>query len=177
MEWSDNGHDRIVPACPICGDVIATNPDEEPDIVINRHIESGMCSPKAKHNNGNGSSNRKGPASGPKGGGGGGGCAAKGCTTKTHAWTICSSCKKRYCLKHRFPDVHDCQTMRASSLPTFSSRIDALIGKNSSNSNSNNSSPAPNGRPASTSPASRAGAGRGKRSGQTKFKDSGCVIA
>ncbi|KAJ2550177.1 zinc finger, AN1-type domain [Coemansia sp. RSA 1933] len=151
--------DRQVPACPICGEIIATNPDEQPDVVIDRHIEAG-CTRKSKL------SSKKGSSSG-------GGCAAKGCTTKTHAWTICDSCTNRYCLKHRYPDVHDCQPMRASSLPSsFTKGIGSLIGSSSITT--------PKYRAASTTPsvaASRAASGATKKDAPAKFKDSGCIIA
>ncbi|KAI9501807.1 hypothetical protein GGI25_000305 [Coemansia spiralis] len=143
--------DRQVPACPICGEVVATNPDEPPDAVIDQHINAGC---RRKNTSGAGKSGKK---SGSRG------CAAKGCTTKTQAWTTCDSCRMRYCLKHRFTDVHDCPGLRASSVPNI---IPARIRN-----------PPAKKYAASTSATAAMADNSNKKTGFKKIKDSGCIFS
>eukprot|EP00026_Physarum_polycephalum_P009602 Phypoly_transcript_09730.p1 GENE.Phypoly_transcript_09730~~Phypoly_transcript_09730.p1 ORF type:complete len:342 (+),score=35.46 Phypoly_transcript_09730:306-1331(+) len=78
--------DRRALVCPICNNPIVALPSQDPNIVLDDHINQG-CAVKA--------------STGYK-------CNMKGCKKVDVMAIICKSCRRHHCVKHRFEDAHNC---------------------------------------------------------------------
>jgi len=74
--------------CPVCTNGIKINPEEDINVTWERHSRSPECKKKV-------------PA--PK-------CPVVGCKEKLTDLNsvVCPYCKKKFCLTHRFEDLHNC---------------------------------------------------------------------
>ncbi|PIA19123.1 hypothetical protein COEREDRAFT_21462, partial [Coemansia reversa NRRL 1564] len=88
--------DRRVPSCPICQKVISLGPNEDPDTVVDRHINAG-CDGKRN------TARKQTPVRKPNG------CTFKRCTLKSLVIDTCPGCRQRFCITHLHADVHECQ--------------------------------------------------------------------
>lgn len=78
--------------CPICAKAVVLTAADDPNVVFERHQQQG-CDP----------ANYAKVHQRPK-------CPAKGCREKLGAINTykCKECGKQVCLKHRFPEAHQC---------------------------------------------------------------------
>lgn len=91
------------PACPLCASLVSFKPGEDPNLAMEAHI-SGGCKPPAsiKHKT---YCNL---------------CSLPGCKKHEAIPVLCHSCKRNFCLQHRFEKDHSCtgatqsQTSRSS---------------------------------------------------------------
>ncbi|TBU62237.1 hypothetical protein BD310DRAFT_811303 [Dichomitus squalens] len=91
-------HDRVVPSCPLCNTPVAIPPGQDPNIRMERHINS-ECSVMT---------GRSGKANAAPH------CARPKCGKVLFSPIRCDSCKQQFCPQHRFPKDHSCSTSRAS---------------------------------------------------------------
>merc|ERR1712004_766619 len=86
--------DRQVPTCPLCNKPVPLGTSNKPpDQIVNDHIERNCDSQAAAKKR---AKNKEGR------------CCAKKCKTKELIPVFCELCKRPVCLKHRFPNYHDC---------------------------------------------------------------------
>eukprot|EP00730_Choanoeca_flexa_P017100 TRINITY_DN8192_c0_g1_i3.p1 TRINITY_DN8192_c0_g1~~TRINITY_DN8192_c0_g1_i3.p1 ORF type:complete len:251 (+),score=41.44 TRINITY_DN8192_c0_g1_i3:19-771(+) len=81
--------------CPLCHQQLAVRRGEDPNVTVERHIAQGCATGKAKT------------------GGISSSCTFKGCKKKELVPMTCKDCRKQFCIRHRFPDDHNCQGQRA----------------------------------------------------------------
>ncbi|KAI1793391.1 hypothetical protein LXA43DRAFT_972039 [Ganoderma leucocontextum] len=94
-------HDRVAPSCPLCNTPVAIPPGQDPNIRMERHINT-ECSVMT---------GRSGKAkSTPH-------CARPKCGKVLFSPIRCDSCKQQFCPEHRFPKDHSCSTSKASGSP------------------------------------------------------------
>lgn len=86
-------NDNQVPTCPLCQAPIPVKRGEIPDIRVGQHIDADCKSETAL-------SKRKIFTNV---------CSATGCKKKEMMRVDCTSCRKTFCLAHRFPEDHRCQ--------------------------------------------------------------------
>ncbi|KAI8145062.1 hypothetical protein BJV82DRAFT_604748 [Fennellomyces sp. T-0311] len=79
--------DVRVPTCPICESPVPGPRNEDPNIRVNRHIQSNCADTKRQSNL----------------------CRQRGCKAKLLVPMQCSDCGKAYCVKHRLPVDHECK--------------------------------------------------------------------
>ncbi|KAM5533426.1 hypothetical protein V8D89_012864 [Ganoderma adspersum] len=90
--------DRVAPSCPLCSAPVAIPPGQDPNIRMERHINT-ECSVLT---------GRSGKAkSTPH-------CARSKCGKVLFSPIHCDSCKQQFCPEHRFPKDHSCSTTKAS---------------------------------------------------------------
>ncbi|KAJ5068054.1 zinc finger an1-type domain 2a [Anaeramoeba ignava] len=85
--------DRVVPSCPICGKVVIVKPNEDVNNIVNQHIESGCKTHLSKI----GHKFR---------------CTFPGCGKREPFEARCSKCGKNFCLNHRNPLHHNCNSKK-----------------------------------------------------------------
>merc|ERR1712047_51132 len=86
--------DRQVPTCPLCNKPVPLGTSNKPpDQIVNDHIERNCDSQAAAKKRAKKKEGR---------------CCAKKCKTKELIPVFCELCKRPVCLKHRFPNDHDC---------------------------------------------------------------------
>ena len=87
--------------CPICAKAVKLSADDDPNEAFERHQQQG-CDP----------SNYAKVHDRPR-------CPAKGCKEKLGAINTytCKECTVQVCLKHRFPEAHQCKGKPGQSLP------------------------------------------------------------
>ncbi|TBU44464.1 hypothetical protein BD309DRAFT_862210 [Dichomitus squalens] len=90
--------DRVAPSCPLCNTPVAIPPGQDPNIRMERHINS-ECSVMT---------GRSGKANAAPH------CARPKCGKVLFSPIRCDSCKQQFCPQHRFPKDHSCSTSRAS---------------------------------------------------------------
>ncbi|KAJ2852660.1 zinc finger, AN1-type domain [Coemansia brasiliensis] len=142
--------DRRVPSCPICEQVISMGPNEDPDVVVDRHISRGcpQKQPKAKQ--------RTKVTE----------CTFKRCTKKSLVIDVCPSCRQKFCITHLHADVHECSRRAASAPVNGRSNNDVLNIFGSKRTATASSTPG-RGRP---TPGTSSQA-------KPKSKDSGCICS
>lgn len=94
-------HEKVVPECPLCHQILPIGNGDNINLKVDQHITAGC--PKIENKN---SIRHK--------------CLKKGCYGDELFPVICKLCNKNFCLKHRFPDDHQCERM---SSPSTSTRI------------------------------------------------------
>ncbi|KAI9187886.1 hypothetical protein H9P43_002277 [Blastocladiella emersonii ATCC 22665] len=107
----DPSYDRIVPSCPLCGQVVPVGRNEDPNRRVDAHIASG-CQVTAT------AASRAPPTSK---------CALKGCTAKTTVPVVCKACHLKFCLKHRLERDHDCTPPPPPPPPSAGARFGAKM--------------------------------------------------
>ncbi|ORX96450.1 hypothetical protein K493DRAFT_148640, partial [Basidiobolus meristosporus CBS 931.73] len=85
--------DVRVPVCPLCGKPVPVNKGENPNQRMDEHIRKGCADP--------GTTTDRSPAYRNV-------CSYQACKAKVLVSTKCPSCRKQYCLKHRFEADHKC---------------------------------------------------------------------
>ncbi|KAI0770230.1 hypothetical protein C8Q74DRAFT_1203040 [Fomes fomentarius] len=90
--------DRVAPSCPFCNTPVAIPPGQDPNIRMERHINS-ECSVMT---------GRRAKSGAPT-------CARPKCGKVLFSPIRCESCKQQYCPQHRFPKDHTCSATSASS--------------------------------------------------------------
>lgn len=78
--------DRRATVCPACSQPVNVLPNEDPNQVVNRHIERG-CKEESKKKR----------------------CAYRGCKSSMLVPINCSYCNQDFCLTHRQGEVHRCE--------------------------------------------------------------------
>eukprot|EP00731_Ephydatia_muelleri_P030758 Em0022g272a len=81
--------DVRVPVCPLCQQPVPLSKGEDPNIKVDEHIARDCRSDKAKKAYINE-------------------CSHPGCKRKELVEVICSTCRKKFCLKHRLETDHNC---------------------------------------------------------------------
>lgn len=91
-KYDPSQNDHRVPVCPICHQAVPTPRGEDPNLRMDRHITSECGKAKARNANI---------------------CNAKKCHTHMVVPIQCSTCRKQFCPKHRFPVDHQvCRGIR-----------------------------------------------------------------
>jgi len=93
--FADNT-DRRALVCPICNTPIVPLPSQDPNVVLDDHINQG-CTIKAP--------------TGYK-------CNMKGCKKVDVMAIVCKYCRRHHCVKHRFEDAHNCPRTPQRTKPT-----------------------------------------------------------
>ncbi|KAL5501783.1 hypothetical protein ACEPAH_9043 [Sanghuangporus vaninii] len=103
-KWDASAADRRALECPLCSELIAIPPGEDPNIKLGRHVDESCVVMTGK--------------------------AAKKSTTPTCArarcgkplWQpiTCDKCRKQFCAPHRYPKDHQCISL-SSPTPSFTS--------------------------------------------------------
>ncbi|KAI0755046.1 hypothetical protein C8Q80DRAFT_406272 [Daedaleopsis nitida] len=91
-------HDRVAPSCPLCNTPVAVPAGQDPNIRMERHINTG-CSVMT---------GRKANPTNPT-------CARSKCGKVLFSPIQCGSCKQQFCPQHRFPKDHICAAANAAS--------------------------------------------------------------
>jgi len=107
--------DRVIPSCPVCGQVIPVKPNEDPNVVVARHIDDGC--PQVQ-----GTKDKFV-------------CEMHGCNVSGLAEKFnCPGCGHAFCLSHRQPSDHKCpKPAPHSTAPSVAQRnpdLTAIIKKN-----------------------------------------------
>lgn len=86
--------------CPVCEQIVPVAKGQEPDVVVNRHINSGcaLVSEKKVYTNQ---------------------CGKKGCSKKELQPIQCKICLQNFCIKHRLESDHDCDGPPSSAAKAF----------------------------------------------------------
>lgn len=84
--------DCQVPVCPLCNSPVPSKRGDLPDVAVSSHIDRDCQSDPAQ-------AKRKAYVNR---------CSLKGCKQKELIPLKCTYCSLNHCLKHRFPDDHNC---------------------------------------------------------------------
>mmetsp|Transcript_51009 Transcript_51009/g.116117 ORF Transcript_51009/g.116117 Transcript_51009/m.116117 type:complete len:181 (+) Transcript_51009:23-565(+) len=92
--------DKRAIVCPVCGDSIKLPEGMDPNVIWEAHSRNGRCNAEKLQ-----AKKRK--------------CPVQGCREKltTSGSIVCSKCKVRICMKHRYEDAHQCGTLKPAPLP------------------------------------------------------------
>ncbi|CAM4785227.1 unnamed protein product [Rotaria magnacalcarata] len=86
-----------IPICPLCNqDVPYEYRDQSPDRVVSAHIDRDCKSDPALKKRTKVYTNK---------------CSVPSCKQREAIQVKCDKCLRTYCLRHRFPDDHKCQTL------------------------------------------------------------------
>ena len=98
---SAHKYDNVVIVCKYCDQSVQLIPDVDPKIIVEEHLRYN-CNPSKKHTKI---------------------CPVRGCKQKLYAVNTikCEKCGKEVCLKHRFPEDHNCQP--PIQKPTFFGKL------------------------------------------------------
>ncbi|KAI0043448.1 hypothetical protein FA95DRAFT_1498618 [Auriscalpium vulgare] len=102
--YDESAHNRVAPACPLCGVPVAIPPGEDPNVRMDAHFTSACAVLTGRPRN---------AKSGPT-------CARGKCGKVLFAPIRCDKCQKQYCPEHRFPADHACNA--APAAPASSSK-------------------------------------------------------
>lgn len=97
-------HDRQVPSCPICQQPVPYRLGENPNVMMNKHIQNN-CAPVSAH--GKAYTNQ---------------CHVEGCKKRELIPFKCEQCRHNYCVRHRHVQDHKCEPARASRSATGTSK-------------------------------------------------------
>ncbi|KAG9315708.1 hypothetical protein JVU11DRAFT_3355 [Chiua virens] len=103
-QYDESKHNRVAPGCPLCNTPVAIPPGEDPNIRMERHINT-ECSVMT----GKSGRTRSQPL-----------CARGKCGKVLYAPIACNACKKQYCPQHRFPKDHSCSSLASTTASTSS---------------------------------------------------------
>jgi len=90
--------DRVVPECPLCGQVINVRPGEDVNAKVDAHMNAGC--PQVPKNE-----TKKFHCTFPK------------CEAKELQRITCPLCSKDFCIKHRHPSSHTCASPAQTTAP------------------------------------------------------------
>jgi len=83
-----------IPVCPLCNQAVSSvNRNESPDRIISAHIDRDCKSDPALKKREKVYANK---------------CSVTSCKQREAIKVNCDKCRKTFCLKHRFPDDHQC---------------------------------------------------------------------
>jgi len=101
--------------CPICNIPIVPKPNEDPNIVLDDHINQG-CAVKA--------------STGYK-------CNSKGCKKVDVVPIVCKLCRRHHCVRHRFEADHNCprKPQKAAPKPKITSTTNHAISNSNASTN------------------------------------------
>ncbi|KAJ9095610.1 hypothetical protein QFC21_005481 [Naganishia friedmannii] len=111
---------RIAPICPMCNIPQSTNPGEDPNIVMNRHIQRECQGARTKRDEIRALKARKDK---------GEVCWKKNCAKVLVVKIKCEQCTHQFCPTHRHPNDHSCENppsipqpkaLKASTVAAFS---------------------------------------------------------
>ncbi|KZT32893.1 hypothetical protein SISSUDRAFT_1054944 [Sistotremastrum suecicum HHB10207 ss-3] len=91
--------DRVAPQCPLCNTPIAIPPGEDPNIKVSRHLETSCSSTTGRSSRTTSSTPR---------------CQNLKCKKVLFAPIRCDSCRHQFCAEHRFPNGHNCSSLKSS---------------------------------------------------------------
>jgi len=98
---SSHRKDVQIPICPLCNQAVPYEyRDQSPDRVVSAHIDRDCKSDPARKKRGKVYSNK---------------CSISSCKQREAIQVNCEKCLKTFCLRHRFPDDHQCQGLRNTS--------------------------------------------------------------
>lgn len=100
---------RIAPICPMCNVPQSTNPGEDPNIVMNRHIQHECQGARSRRDEIRELNQRKEK---------GEVCWKKNCTKVLVVKMKCDACKHEFCPTHRHPNDHRCPAPSTSAVPS-----------------------------------------------------------
>ena len=90
-----------VPTCPLCNQLVPyTHRDQSPDRAVSAHIDRDCKSDPALKKREKIYSNK---------------CSVQSCKQREAIKVNCEKCTRSFCLRHRFPDDHQCQGFRPIS--------------------------------------------------------------
>ncbi|KZP33701.1 hypothetical protein FIBSPDRAFT_721134 [Athelia psychrophila] len=98
-QYDESKHDRIAPSCPMCNEPVAIPPGQDPNVRMERHMDTECSVMTGKRQK------KSAPV-----------CARGKCGKVLFAPISCSNCKQQFCPAHRFPADHAC----APATPTAS---------------------------------------------------------
>ncbi|KIP05186.1 hypothetical protein PHLGIDRAFT_74650 [Phlebiopsis gigantea 11061_1 CR5-6] len=90
-KYDESQHDRIAPSCPLCNTPVAIPPGQDPNVRMERHINTECSVTTGKTTK----------SSAPH-------CARAKCGKVLFSPIRCDTCKQQYCPQHRFPKDHIC---------------------------------------------------------------------
>ncbi|KAM6966348.1 AN1-type zinc finger protein 2A [Tautogolabrus adspersus] len=125
--------DVQVPVCPLCNIPIPIKRGEMPDIKVGEHIDSDCKSDPAQ---------RKRKIFTNK-------CSKGGCKQKEMMRVTCDQCHLNYCLKHRHPLDHDCNTDAKPRSKSGHAAVMRAQGSSSTSASGSSSSASGHSRPVS----------------------------
>eukprot|EP01029_Cantina_marsupialis_P029323 TRINITY_DN780108_c0_g1_i1.p1 TRINITY_DN780108_c0_g1~~TRINITY_DN780108_c0_g1_i1.p1 ORF type:complete len:212 (-),score=33.84 TRINITY_DN780108_c0_g1_i1:106-741(-) len=116
---NSSNKDKRVIICPLCKDSVLIGPHEDETIAFHRH-EITTCKPHTRK-----SKKKKR-------------CPVEGCKEKLTRSNkeSCADCSQEFCLRHRFPDDHDCVGPPVVKKRGLFSKLKKKVSSNSSSSNS-----------------------------------------
>ncbi|KZS93625.1 hypothetical protein SISNIDRAFT_474213 [Sistotremastrum niveocremeum HHB9708] len=91
--------DRVAPQCPLCNTPIAIPPGEDPNIKMSHHLETSCSSTTGRSSRTTSSTPR---------------CQNVKCKKVLFAPIRCDSCRHQFCAEHRFPNGHNCSSLKSS---------------------------------------------------------------
>ncbi|PSR70464.1 hypothetical protein PHLCEN_2v13615 [Hermanssonia centrifuga] len=97
-KYDETKHNRIAPSCPLCNTPVAIPPGQDPNVRMERHINT-ECSVVT---------GRTKASITPH-------CAKAKCGKVLFSPIRCDTCKKQFCPQHRFPKDHTCAAALTSS--------------------------------------------------------------
>jgi len=90
-----------IPICPLCNQAVPYEyRDQSPDRVVSAHIDRDCKSDPARKKREKVYSNK---------------CSISSCKQREAIRVNCEKCLKTFCLRHRFPDDHQCQGLTTNS--------------------------------------------------------------
>jgi hypothetical protein len=93
--------DVQIPICPLCNQAVPYEyRDQSPDRVVSAHIDRDCKSDPARKKREKIYSNK---------------CSISSCKQREAIQVNCEKCLKTFCLRHRFPDDHQCQGLRTTN--------------------------------------------------------------
>ncbi|PVF98481.1 hypothetical protein CPB86DRAFT_705092 [Serendipita vermifera] len=93
-QYDAASYDRIVPQCPFCSKPVLVQPQEDPNIPMERHIDQDCAVFTGKK--------KRGPV-----------CGFKKCGKSLISPITCEKCQDQFCPAHRFPNTHACKNINA----------------------------------------------------------------
>ncbi|EIW81071.1 hypothetical protein CONPUDRAFT_82142 [Coniophora puteana RWD-64-598 SS2] len=100
-KYDESKHNRVAPSCPLCNEPVAIPPGQDPNVRMDRHIntECSVITGKA--------AKKSTPV-----------CTRGKCGKVLFAPISCDKCRKQFCASHRFPSDHDCVSLSTASTAT-----------------------------------------------------------
>ncbi|EPQ54432.1 hypothetical protein GLOTRDRAFT_43402 [Gloeophyllum trabeum ATCC 11539] len=97
-KYDESKVNRVAPACPLCNTPVAIPPEQDPNIRMERHIQSECSVMTGK------APKKSSPV-----------CGRPKCGKVLFAPITCDKCRKQFCPSHRFPATHNCASTASSA--------------------------------------------------------------